>query len=113
MIEGKSLTPTTKDVYFLTGLSKRGEPVNLCTFPPGPFNIVDYIRMHCKVGTKKVVSQVPIKKITKLSLKAILLLIGWITRSAALHQASPGHMYYAMQCLDAQFLTGVRPCSLA
>jgi hypothetical protein len=26
MIEGQSLTPTTKDIYFLTGLSRRGEP---------------------------------------------------------------------------------------
>jgi len=28
MLEGKSLVPTTKDIYFLTGLSRRGEPVN-------------------------------------------------------------------------------------
>jgi hypothetical protein len=29
MIEGQSLVPTTEDIYFLTGLSRRGEPVNL------------------------------------------------------------------------------------
>jgi hypothetical protein len=34
MIEGQSLTLTTEDIYFLTRLSRRGEPVNLCTFPP-------------------------------------------------------------------------------
>jgi hypothetical protein len=28
MLEGKSLVPTTEDIYFLTGLSRRGEPVN-------------------------------------------------------------------------------------
>jgi hypothetical protein len=44
MIEGQSLTPMIEDIYFLTGLSRRGEPINLCTFPPGPFNIEDYIR---------------------------------------------------------------------
>jgi len=27
MLEGKSLVPTTEDIYFLTGLSRRGEPV--------------------------------------------------------------------------------------
>jgi len=102
MIEGHSLNPMTKDVYFLTILSRRGELVNLRTFPLGPFNIVDYIGMHWEVGTKKIGSQVPIKKITKFSLKAILLLIGWITGFTTLHQTSPGHMYYAMQCLDAQ-----------
>jgi hypothetical protein len=44
MIEGKSLTPTTEDIYFLTGLSRRGEPVNLHTFPPRPHNIAELHR---------------------------------------------------------------------
>jgi hypothetical protein len=35
MLEGQSLTPTTEDIYFLTDLSRRGEPVNLRTFPLG------------------------------------------------------------------------------
>jgi hypothetical protein len=68
MLEGQSLTPTTEDIYFLTDLSRRGEPVNLRTFPPGPYNIEDYIVMHCEAGTEKVGSQVPIHKITSLSL---------------------------------------------
>jgi len=54
MIEGQSLTPTTEDIYFFAGLSRSGEPVNLHIFPLGPFNIVDYIEMHCKANTKKV-----------------------------------------------------------
>jgi hypothetical protein len=41
MIEGYSLTPTTEDICFLIGLSRRGEPFNLQTFPPRPFNIED------------------------------------------------------------------------
>jgi hypothetical protein len=86
----------------LTSLSRRGEPVNLHTFLPRPFNIVDYINMHCEAGTEKVGSQVLIHKITNLSLKVIIFLIGRITGSATLHQASQAHMYYAMQCLDAQ-----------
>jgi hypothetical protein len=101
MIEGQSLTPTTEDIYFLTGLSRRGEPVNLRTFPPGPFNIEDYIRMYCEADTEKVGSQVPIHKITSLSLRVILLLIGWITGSTTLHQASRAHMHCAIQCQEA------------
>jgi hypothetical protein len=87
----------TEDIYFLTSLSRRGEPVNLRTFPPGPFNIQDYIRMHCEADTEKVGYQVPIKKITNLSLKVILLLIGRIIGSAALHQASQAHMHCVIQ----------------
>jgi hypothetical protein len=102
MLEGQSLTPMTEDIYFLTGLSRRGEPVNLHSFPPGPHNITELIRMHCEADTEKVGSQVPIHKITNLSLKVIVLLIGWITGSAALHQASRVHMYCAVQCLNAR-----------
>jgi hypothetical protein len=101
MLEGQSFTPTTEDIYFLTGLSRRGELVSLHTFPPGPLNIADYISMHCEAGTEKVGSQVPINKITNLSLKVILLLIGRITGSITVHQSSQPHMYCAMQCLDA------------
>jgi hypothetical protein len=102
MIEGKSLTPKTEDIYFFTGLSRRGELVNLRTIPPGPFNIVDYIGMHYEFGTKKVGAQVPINKITNVSLKVILLLIRWINGSTTIHQASQVHMYCAMKCLDAR-----------
>jgi hypothetical protein len=102
MLEGQSLTPTTEDIYFLTGLSRRGDPVNLRTFPPGPHNIEELIGLHCEAGTEKVGSQVPIHKINNLSLKVIVLLIGWITGSTALHQASRAHMHCAVQCLNAQ-----------
>jgi hypothetical protein len=90
MLEGQSLTPTTEDIYFLTGLSRRGEPVNFHTFPSGPHNIAELIGLHCEAGTDKVGTQVPINKISNLSLKVIVLLIGWITGSTALHQASLG-----------------------
>jgi hypothetical protein len=63
MLEGQSLTPTIETIYFLTGLSKRGEPVNLCSFPLGPHNIVKLIEMHCEADNEKVCSQVPIQKI--------------------------------------------------
>jgi hypothetical protein len=54
MLEGHSLTPMTEDIYFLTGLSRSGDPVNLCTFPPRPHNIEEFIGLHCKASTKKV-----------------------------------------------------------
>jgi len=92
MIEGQLLTPTTEDIYFLNGLSRKRDPVNLCTFPHRPHNIVELIRLHCEVGTDKVGSQVSIHKISNLSLKVIVLLIEKITGSTALHQASWAHM---------------------
>jgi hypothetical protein len=57
--------------------------------------------MYYEVDTEKVGSQVHIDKITSLSLRVILLLIGKITRSATLHQAYRGHMHCFIPCLEA------------
>jgi hypothetical protein len=101
MLEGQSLVPTTKDIYFLTGLSRRGEPVNFRTFPVGPSKISELIAEHCEAGIDRVGSQVPISKITSLGLQTILLLIGQITSSTTLHQASRAQMNCAIQFLNA------------
>jgi hypothetical protein len=101
MLEGQSLVPTTEDIYFLTGLSRRGELVNFRTFPVGPSKISELIAEHCEAGIDRAGSQVPISKITNLLLQAILLLIGRITSSTALHQASHAQMNCAIQCLNA------------
>ena len=68
MLEEHSLTLMTEDIYFLNGLSRRGEPVNLRTFPLGPFNIKDFIQMYCEASTEKIGSQVLIHNITSLTL---------------------------------------------
>jgi hypothetical protein len=96
MLEGQSLVPTTEDIYFLTGLSRRGEPVNFQTFPVGPSKISELIAEYCEAGTKRTGSQVPISKITNLALQTILLLIGRITGSVAVHQASRTQMNCAI-----------------
>jgi hypothetical protein len=54
MLEGKSLVPTTEDIYFLTSLSRRGEPVNFRTFLAGPSKILELIPEHCEAGTDRV-----------------------------------------------------------
>jgi hypothetical protein len=102
MLEEHLLTPTIEDIYFLTGLLRRGETINFRTFPLGPYNIAELIGLHCESGTNNMGTQVPINKILDLSLKVIFLLIGRITGSAALDQASRAHMNFAVQCLNAQ-----------
>jgi hypothetical protein len=95
------LTPMTEDIYFLTGLSRRGEPVNFHTFPSGPLNIVELIGLHFEDGTDKMGTQVSINNISDLSLKVIVFLIGKIIGSAALHQASQTPMNCVVQFLNA------------
>jgi hypothetical protein len=50
MLEGQSLVPTTEDIYFLTGLSRRGEPVNFQTFPAGPSKVSELIESTVRLG---------------------------------------------------------------
>jgi hypothetical protein len=102
MLEGQSLVPTTEDIYFLTGLSRRGEPVNFQTFPAGPSKVSELIEEYCEAGTDHRTSSVPVSRITSLALQTILFLIGRITDSAAVHQASRAHMNCAIQCMNAQ-----------
>jgi hypothetical protein len=102
MLEGQSLVPTTEDIYFLTSLSRRGELVNFQTFPAGPSKNSELIVEYCEAGTERTGSQVPISKITNLSLHTILLLIGRITGSAVVHNASHAQMNCAIQCMNAQ-----------
>jgi hypothetical protein len=101
MLEVQSLTLMMEDIYFLTGLSRRGELVNLRTFPPEIQNIEDYIGMYCEVGTEKVGSHVPIHNITSLNIQIVLYMIGRIMGSKKLHQASHAQRHCVAQCLYA------------
>jgi hypothetical protein len=102
MIEGQSLVPTTEDIYFLTGLSRRGEPVNFQTFPAGPSKVSELIVEYCEAGTDQGSSSIPVSRITSLTLQTILSLIGQITGCMAVHQASCAQMNCAVQCMNAQ-----------
>jgi hypothetical protein len=68
MIEGQSLVPTTEDIYFLTGLSRRGEPVNFHMFPAGPRKVSELIEEYSEAGTNQISSSVPMSRITSLTL---------------------------------------------
>ena len=100
MLEGQSLAPTIEDIYFQTGLSRRGEPVNFHTFLSGPHNISELIGLHCEAGTDRTSSQVPIRNISDLSLQVIVFLIEKITRSMTLHHASHAQINCVVQFLN-------------
>jgi hypothetical protein len=53
MIEGQSLVPTTEDIYFLTGLSRRGESVNLQMFPAMLRKVSELIEEYFMAGTNQ------------------------------------------------------------
>ena len=59
-----SLTIEVEDIYFITGLSRRGEVVNLGSRGPGGGLIIDeYITIYCYLDMNKVGSQIPTNSI--------------------------------------------------
>ena len=48
-----------KDIYFLTELSKRGDPLVLGSHREIDFSIEDYIAEYCREGTHKVSGKIP------------------------------------------------------
>ena len=95
-----SLTIEVEDIYFITGLSRQGEVVNLHSCGPGVgLTIDEYIAVYCYPDTEKVGSQIPTNSIQVLDLKAILLTLGRIAGLASLHQASRPLIFYAVECM--------------
>ena len=67
-----------EDIYFITGLSRRGKVVNLRDCGVGGGMTIDgYIAVYF---VKKVGIQVPINVIQSLSIKVIILVLGRIVR---------------------------------
>jgi hypothetical protein len=99
-LDGKPLMIEVEDIYFLAGLSRRGEVVNLKSQGVGRgMKIKEYIDSHYIVGTEKVGSQLAIRAINNLSLKIVVLVLTRITGSTSLHQALRPLMFYSVECL--------------
>jgi hypothetical protein len=99
ILDGQPLRIEVEDIYFLTGLSRRGEVVDLKSRGArSGMKIEEYIDAHYVAGTPKVGSQIPIWAISNLNLKIIVLILTRITGSASLHQESRSLMFYAVQC---------------
>ena len=60
------------DIYFLTGLSRRGEPVEFGSRGGGGEPMESYIRDLCAEGTRRQGGKLPIQHVTDIPLRTIL-----------------------------------------
>jgi len=98
---GKPLRILVDDIYFITGLSHRGEVVSLKAWgAEGGMTMEDFIATHLVAGTYKVGSQLPIRAIGNLRLKIVVLVLTRISGSASLHQEPRPLMFYAVGFLS-------------
>ena len=87
-------------IYFITGLSRWGEVVNLRSrWPIGGVTIDEYIAVNYFLDIEKVGNQILTNSIHVLGLKAILLALGRIAVLASLHRALQPLMFYAVECM--------------
>jgi hypothetical protein len=100
ILDGKPLRIEVEDIYFLIGLSRRGEVVDLKSCGAGSgMKVEEYIEAHCVARTSMVGSQIPIQAIGNHSLNIIVLILTRIIGSALLHQASRPLMFYSLECV--------------
>ena len=93
-----SLSVEVEDIYFITGLSRRGEIVNLRAHGVGGgITIDEYISIYCLLDIENVGIQVPLNVIQNLGLKVIVLVLGRIVGLTYLHQAPRPLMFYAVE----------------
>ena len=69
-LQGETLEITTEDMYFITGLSRRGESVNLEGIGRGgdPLSVQNYIDAFCTPSTQKGGRCVPVVHISEFTL---------------------------------------------
>jgi hypothetical protein len=94
------LTIELEDVYFLTGLSKRGVPISFSGQRALPEQVGVYLARHCVPGARLVGGRIPIKDIRELPLWSILFAIMSVTGNTSAHLASRSQVAYGVQCLE-------------
>ena len=69
-LQGETLEITTEDMYFITGLSRQGAPVNLEGTGKGddPLSVQNYIDVFCTPGTQKRGSYILVVHISEFTL---------------------------------------------
>ena len=100
-LQGETLELTVQDIYFITGLSQRGAPVNLEGTGRGgdPLSVQNYVDMFCTPGTLKKGSSVLIANIQDFTLQVLASTIVRLAGSIGLHMATRNQMRVAVECL--------------
>jgi hypothetical protein len=96
----KLLTIELEDVYFLTGLSKRGALVILSGQRALPMPVEEYLENHCVPGSRLVGGRIAIKDVRDIPLRSILFSIKTLVGSTISHLVLRSWVAYGLQCLE-------------
>ena len=99
IIDQMPLRIEVEDIYFITGLSRRGDPVDFHGKLVEGLTIEDYVQVYCVDNAQKVGTQIPIRYMKDLYMNILLFTIGRVAGSTSLHQASRTQMSIVVECL--------------
>ena len=113
-LQGETLELTVEDIYFITGLSQRGAPVNLEGTGRGgdPLSVQNYVDMFCIPGTQKKGRSVLIADIQDFTLQVLASTIVRLAGSSGLHMATRNQMRAVVDCFRGalyDWCSGVAP----
>ena len=93
------LTVEVEDIYFLTGLSRRGAPILLTGSCGGDITTQELIDRHCILGTRTSRKKIPIKEVMDGPLRTILFAMQRVVGSQGVHWEFRAHMLYAIEAM--------------
>ena len=94
------LTVEVDDIYFWTGLLRRGAPISLTGSRGGDITTQELTDHHCIPGTRTLGKKIPIKAVMDGPLRTVLFMIQRVAGSQVVHQASRAHMLYTIKAME-------------
>ena len=88
------------DIYFLTGLSRRGEPIEFGGRGGGGEPVESYIRDLCVEGTRRQGEKLLIQHVTDIPLRTILYTMTRIAGSTSAHLASKSQVMISIRAIE-------------
>ena len=82
------LTVEVEEIYFLTGLSRRGENISLTGPQGGDITTQELIDRHYFLSTQMSGKNIPIKEVMDLPIWTVIFTIQWVAGSQGDHQDS-------------------------
>jgi hypothetical protein len=100
IVGAHTLTIDIEEIYFLTGLSRRGSYVSLTGSRAGGLKMSEYCNQCCVPEAERKKGKVAIWGVTDLTLRTILFTIARMAGSAAPHMALQSYFQYAIECTE-------------
>jgi hypothetical protein len=102
-----TLTIDIEDIYFLTGLSRRGSYIILTGSRRGGLKMSEYYREYCVPEAERQQGKVAIWGVTDITLCTILFIIARMAGSAIPHMALQSYFQYALECIEPRVFNWV------